>query len=251
MSLSRRLFLLFGFIVGSWLIIILFDPWNTFTSTIPLNGLKLWLKSDVGVITSIEGTISEWVDQSENDIKVSMIKEERQPLLVENALNNYPVVQFNGQQSLSLSPFLSPTQFTLFIVGKNSNPNESFSMILGPGGKSPNNQLRWENGSNALFVGTSNRFPITTSPIGDTRIYHILSAHYDGSTMTVYRDGVPVSTHEFSTNGPWVLGQIGAWYSRYFMIGELAEIMVYDVVLTEKELTSVTSYLQDKYDLTP
>jgi hypothetical protein len=87
-------------------------------------------------------------------------------------------------------------------VGKNTMPSESFSMILGPGGNAPNNQLRWENGNEALFVGTGNSFPIITSSIGHTRAYHQLSATYDRNTLSVYRNGSSLAEHRFVTSGP-------------------------------------------------
>lgn len=51
---------------------------------------------------------------------------------------------------------------------------------------------------------------------------------YDGSTLTVHRDHDLISTHSVRTTGPWDLLQIGAWYSTFFMRGDLSEIMVYD-----------------------
>jgi Concanavalin A-like lectin/glucanases superfamily len=157
------------------------------------------------------------------------------------------VIRFNGTQSLYLDIFAQPTTFTVFVVGKNSMPSESFSMILGPGGNAPNNQLRWENGSQALFVGTGNNLPIITSSLGNTRIYHALSASYNGAVMNVYRDGNAVSSHPFTTTGPWTLASVGSWYSSYYMQGDLAEVVIYDRALSESERASVNAYLRSKY----
>jgi hypothetical protein len=144
---------------------------------------------------------------------------------------------------------LQPSTFTVFIAGKNSMPTETFSMILGPGYSSANNQLRWENGTQALFVGTGNNLPIITSTIGNTRVYHALSARYNGSSMSVYRDGNLVSTSSFTTSGTWDLYQIGAWYSQYYMKGEIAEILFYNSALSEGDRTSANAYLRSKYAL--
>jgi hypothetical protein len=173
----------------------------------------------------------------------------RQPSFVSGALNGKPVLRFNGAQSMYLDTFASPTTFTVFIVGKNSNPSESFSMILGPGGNAPNNQMRWEGGSRALFVGTGNNLPVITSSIGNTRVFHALSTRYDGGTMTVYRDGNATSSHSFSTSGPWTLASVGSYYSSYYMQGDLAEVLIYARALSESERASVNSYLRSKYNL--
>lgn len=173
----------------------------------------------------------------------------RQPYLINGALNGRPVLRFAGAQSLGLTSVAQPTQFTVFVVGKNNKASESFSMILGPGGNSPNNQLRWENGSQALFVGTGNNLPTITSSTGNTRAYHALSARYNGSSMAVYRDGNQVSSHSFSTSGPWILASVGSWYSSYFMEGDLAEVILYDRVLSDADRNAVNAYLRSKYNL--
>jgi len=121
-------------------------------------------------------------------------------------------------------------------------------MILGPGGNSPNNQLRWDSGSQALFV-TQNAQTIITSPIGDTRVYHALSATYDGSTITFYRDGISKSSSSFTTSSPWTIASIGSWYSSYFMTGDLAEVIIYDRAVSETDRATINSYLRSKYGL--
>lgn len=218
------------------------------SSTPPSTGLLLWLRADAGV-TSSGGLVSRWLDQSGNGFVASMSVVARQPSFVGGALNGLPVLRFSGAQSLGLSPFVSPTRFTVLVVGKNSNTAETFSMILGPGGNAPNNQLRWENGSQALFVGTGNNLPVITSNVGNTRAYHTLSATYDGSTMNVYYNGAARSSSNFTTTGPWTLAQIGAWYSTYFMNGDVAEILMYDHALSAADLSAATAYLRSKYNL--
>ncbi|WP_437927783.1 LamG-like jellyroll fold domain-containing protein [Sorangium sp. So ce291] len=218
------------------------------SGSVPTSGLKLWLRTDAGV-TASAGKVSSWQDQSGNGNTAAMSTAAAQPTLVSSALNGKPVVRFYGAQSLFLAQQLEPTHFTVFIVGKNNKASESYSMILGPGNSSPNNQLRWENGTQALFVGIGNSMPVITSTIGNTRVYHALSARYNGSTMSVYRDGSLASSHNFTTTGPWVLLQIGAWFSHYFMEGDLAEILVYESALSEGDRGAVNSYLRGKYAL--
>ncbi|HSK03046.1 MAG TPA: hypothetical protein VK932_17465, partial [Kofleriaceae bacterium] len=188
-------------------------------SSIP-TGAHLWLRADAGVVLN-GSQVSQWLDQSGNGRNGYMPTVSRQPSFVSGALNGKPVLRFNGAQSLILENYATPTTFSVFIVGKNSKPTESFSMILGPAGSAPNNQMRWEDGSRALFVGTGNNLPTSTSSIGNTRVFHALSARYDGATMTVYRDGSAKSWNSFSTRGPWTVACIGSLYSSYFMLGVL------------------------------
>ncbi|WP_018349471.1 LamG-like jellyroll fold domain-containing protein [Longispora albida] len=213
----------------------------------PVGGAHLWLRADVGV--TVNGTsVSAWLDQSGNARNGTMSLASRQPQLVQGQINGLPVIRFSGAQSLGLTSPVNPYTFTVFVVGKNSKTS-GFSMILGPGGNYANNQLRWENSSQALLVGTGNSFPAVTSNVGSTMVYHALSATYDGSTLRVYRDGALTSTHTFATSGGWTLAQIGAWYSSYFMVGDLAEVIVYPTKLSDTDRQTTGKYLGVKYNL--
>jgi len=214
----------------------------------PPPGSKVWLSADVNVTVS-NGLVSNWLDQSGNNNHAWMTTVSRRPSLVNGAINGLPVIRFNGAQSLLFTTPVSPTNFSVLIVGKNSKPTETFSMILGPGGNNPNNQLRWENGSQVLTVGTGNNMPTRISTIGNTRIHHVLALRYNGSTMEVYRNGAWIANHTFTTTGPWTLSQIGAYYSSYFMQGELAEILIYDTALSNTDFSNATNYLRSKYGL--
>ena len=213
----------------------------------PEAGRHLWLRADTGV-TASGGRVARWLDQSGNGRNAAMSTRARQPQYVAEALNGQPILRFAGAQSMSLDNVITLDSFSIFIVGKN-NASSSFSMILGPGGSSPNNQLRWEDGSHALFVGTGNSLPTITSRIGDTRVYHALSATYDKATMAVYRDGNGTSSQRFVTRGPWILASLGSYYSQHFMEGDLAEILVYDRALSERERQAVNAYLRTRYRL--
>ncbi|HEX4416743.1 MAG TPA: LamG-like jellyroll fold domain-containing protein [Kofleriaceae bacterium] len=216
---------------------------------VPSSGLDMWLRADAGISFGSGTQVAQWADQSGQGRNGSMPTPARQPQLVSAALNGQPVVRFGGAQSLSMSTPVSPTTFTMFIVGKNSLTSESFSMILGPGGSTPNNQLRWENGTQALLIGLGNNLPQVTPTIGNTRVYHALSTRYDGGTMTVYRDGNQVSSNAFTTTGPWTLASVGSWFSTYYMVGDLAEVIIYERALSESERGGVNAYLRAKYHL--
>jgi hypothetical protein len=79
--------------------------------------------------------------------------------------------------------------------------------------------------------------------------YHVLAERYDGASLGVYRNGALMATSSFATSGPWILAQVGAWYSTYFLQGELAEVILYASALSSTDLANVTSYLRTKYAL--
>jgi hypothetical protein len=211
--------------------------------------LALWVSGDYLANAFLEGQpMPSWFDQSGNVNHGTTNLSRPGGAMTFNTLNGRPVVRFGGAQSFALTRPLNSQTFTFFVVGRNSMPTEEFSMILGPGGSNPNNQLRWENSSQALLVG-ANGLPVVTAPTGNTRVFHALSGRYDGSTLTVYRDGALISSSTFSTIGPWTLNQIGAWYSSYFMQGDIAEIVFYISALSDADRGAVNGYLRSKYAL--
>ncbi len=211
--------------------------------------LRLWLRADEGVVAS-GGKVSRWKDQSGGGRDAIMNHGPRQPSLKQEALNGRPVLHFAGSQSLYLQAPVGPTAFTFFVVGKNNEvSDEDFSMILGPGGNDANNQLRWENGTQVLAVGSGNGLPIVTTAIGDTRAWHLLTLHYDGTRLSLYRNGNPVGSHAFTTHGPWTFAQVGGYYSDYFAKADLAEVLIYDEALPGGEREALEHYLVSKYRL--
>jgi hypothetical protein len=212
----------------------------------PAAGSVVWLRADVGV-TGDRDNVASWADQSGNGNNATMTNTSRQPSLVPRAINGQPAIHFDGAQSLLLTTPVSPQTFTIFVVGNNNKPGEDFSMILGPGGNSPNNQLRWEGDCHVLFVGTGNEMSAERVAFGDTRNPHILALRYQGSIMQIYRDGQVVAQRSVSTSGPWTLNQIGAWYSQHFLVGNIAELLIYPAPLSDTALAQTTTYLRIKY----
>lgn len=210
-------------------------------------GAEMWLRGDAG-IEQEGGKIVRWADQTGNGHDGYMPTATRRPTLVQNGLNQLPVVRFDGAQSLFLQSYLHPTAFSVFVVGKNDAP-ASYTLILGPGGNTPNNQLRWENGTQLLLIGLGNKLPEIRQTIGDTHVYHALALRYDGSTLGIYRDGDLVANHAFTTTGPWSFAQIGAWFGADFAKSALAEVIVYDTAIADGEFNSTSNYLSTKYAL--
>jgi hypothetical protein len=214
----------------------------------PASGSLLWLRANAGVIESA-GQVSAWLDQSGHGLDGIMDLVSREPALVPGEWNGLPVIRFDGAQSLSLRQAIAPTAFTVFVAGRNRNPTETHSIFLGPAGNTANNQLRWENGSSVLIVGLGNGLPQTVFSFGDTRTFHVLAARYDGANLNVYRNGAQVGSAHFVTTGPWQIGQIGGWFSSDFMVGDLAEILVYERALSAADSELTHSYLLKKYGM--
>jgi len=214
----------------------------------PASGSLLWLGANLGVSESA-GRVTAWLDQSGHGLDGIMDVPSREPALVPGERNGLPVIRFDGAQSLYLRQTIAPTTFTVFVAGRNRNPSEAHGIFLGPGGDSANNQFRWESGSSVLIVGLGNDLPETVFSFEDTRAFHVLAARYDGSNLTVSRNGTQVGSAHFVTSGPWQIRQIGGWFSSDFMIGDVAEILVYESALSEADTELTNSYLLQKYGI--
>jgi hypothetical protein len=214
----------------------------------PRRAMVLWLRADEGVVAS-GGKVSRWKDQSGGGRDGIMDHRPRRPRLQQEALNGRPALHFGGSQSLYLRAPVGPKAFTLFVVGRNTEPSDDdFSMILGPGGNAANNQLRWENGTDVLAMGAGG-LPVVTRSTGDTRAWHLLTVHYDGARLSLYRNGNPVGSHAYPARGPWTFSQVGGYYSESFAKADLAEVLIYEEALPGGEREAVERYLENKYRL--
>jgi hypothetical protein len=220
----------------------------SFGNELPASGSLLWLRADLGVIESA-GRVTAWLDQSGHGLDGIMDLPSREPAFVPGEWNGLPVIRFGGAQSMYLRQAIAPTTFTVFVAGRNRNPTDAHGIFLGPGGDTANNQLRWESGSSVLIVGLGNDLPETVFSFGDTRVFHVLAARYDGSNLTVSRNGTQVGSAHFVTTGPWQIGQVGGWFSSDFMVGDLSEILVYESALSETDTELTNSYLLQKYGM--
>ncbi|MBB5866982.1 Zn-dependent metalloprotease [Allocatelliglobosispora scoriae] len=214
----------------------------------PATGSMLWLRADAGVATS-GGLVTNWLDQSGTAHHASQAVAALQPTLVAGVVNGKPVVRFGGAQSLNLTT-VNPTRFTVFVVGKNSRTASTPpGAILGGIGANPNNQLRWENPTQSGVLGTGNGIPLTVTTVGSTGAFHALSVRYDGATLRVYRDGVLKSSTAVVSTGPWLLNNIGSYLATNYLLGDVAEILVYPSALTEGNRSTTNNYLRLKYAL--
>lgn len=207
----------------------------------------LWLRADAGVLTDGDDVML-WEDQSDAGNHASA-PAESSPQLVEAALNGLPVIRFSGGQWLWLQEPLALEPWTVFIVAKSNHPGSGFHMLLGSGGSQENTQIRFESPTELLIVGPGNGTPVVTSDIGDATIPHRLTIAYDRALWRVWRDGALASSTPASTTGTMDLSTIGAWFSQHPLIGDVAELIVYPVVLTDDERVTVETYLQVKYAL--
>src|SRR6185369_17071403 len=78
-------------------LVLLVSSFSAFAQTLTVtNGLQLWLKADAGITTNASGGVIQWNDQTANGNNALQITDSQAPLFVPAALNNKPVLRFDG-----------------------------------------------------------------------------------------------------------------------------------------------------------
>jgi hypothetical protein len=239
------------------------------TSSIPTAGLQLWLKADAGVDT-LNGTVSRWHDQSGNGNDAIQASASRQPLLVAGQLNGMPVVSFDGvNDKLGFTGTTHMTQFSLFLV-INNHPgtpgNEGHIIIFGANGDydhqwfmgpTPSDSIGmatgWTNYINAISPGLGaynqwrNLSVVTTGSVWNTTV------QWDGNNAHMSPGGfdqaISVPMGDATGSGGGIGGADGVPVGTLLAKCDVAEVIVYNVALSDSMRRTVEQYLATKYGL--
>jgi hypothetical protein len=249
---------------------------------IPSDGLQLWLKADAGVIIN-NSTVSRWIDQSGNGNDLVEYNTSRQPIIVNNELNGLPVIRFDGDNDrLGFTGSKSMNKVSLFMVFKNKSgvPGPSnypgFVLVSGPGSSfTPGEhfivKMRGFNNTddiiNIAVAGDATNLIQATSPniakydewrniniISDSTIFNttVRWNGNDASMVTVGSDVLISAKLGDSTGSGGGLGStdnfpgLGTVRAKC----DIAELIVYDKVLSYTERLAIENYLNQKYNIT-
>lgn len=227
-------------------------PYIPVASVIPsdISGLALWLKADAGVTYDGSNIVSSWADQSGNGFDGTATGS---PLRIASGLNSLPVIQFDGANDyISGSQPMSSSNSTIFIVASHISDIEigmmyeqydgSDSMAFYRGfasGGSFQDKLRSYNGTD-----------LSGSTAVSLETFTIMSTIVDGSNSKIYVNGTLDTTGNAGT-----LTSAGDYYLAYWAGGsqftemKIAELVVYDNVISNGDRVSIESYLNTRWDV--
>jgi hypothetical protein len=241
------------------------------TAVITSANLVLWLKADaIGNISDGE-TVNTWRDSSGKHNHMYHASDTL-PIYVSgqrSGLNGMPVLRFNGNEKLCGSLDTDPqtpgiqtlsTPFTIFSVVRNADSShdrvvrayfggDRFHMAFG--------MSQYRDDLKNSFLAYAPWAPSTLEPLNllntnwnihaytlDSLVQHDWTWYYNGTaiqgvgltsgTPQQYEDTVYIGSSNYG-NENW--------------LGDLAEILLYDRVLTKSELNQVGSYLARKYGI--
>jgi len=232
-------------------------------SLIPASGLSLWLKADAGVTLS-GSNVTAWADQSGNGLNVvpDIVTADISLASSVEKFNNKPAILFGVQNNngtvglFNSNPFINKSLFIVYSL--ESVDNFEYSVAYENNGFSGQTS---DNNGNRQFGGYFNGFisANTLSQIGTPYIRTTISDN--GNTISFFingtADGNPAGNGFYNARSEIVIGNGGARgsgpnpsISQPFQ-GYIAEIVVYNSVLTTPERQQVEAYLMNKYNITP
>ncbi len=220
-----------------------------------LAGRVLDLRADRGVTVEEDGRVSAWLDASGVGHHANQPQHGQQPLLVAAAVHGRPALRFDGQRRfLSLAgQVVTQPAFTVFAVVSDTGGHghrEIFSNWNGSAG----------NAGSALFLGLTaeNTVRLTddfaaAGHVVNPQSHFLLTATAGPQGTAVYqnrqelaRRGNPLSPRNLAPS--YVIGTQGNIDGEYWQ-GDLAELIVYDRELTDRERDDVTRDLLQRYGM--
>ena len=177
---------------------------------------------------------------------------DNQPTFIASSaeFNGNAVVRFDGTDDwMALSPSpINVGSVTMFAVGKFSNPSGGEQYLLAGQDGGGNDRIRFavDGGGYEYRIGSSGWRAINTgagTADGDVHVFAITSA------AEGFLDGVSVGTSGNSSTETPVALNIGSYNvgQKAFFSGDIAELIMYNRVLTAQEITDVSNYLAVKH----
>lgn len=205
-------------------------------------------------------TISRWIDknpQSLTKVTVSQGTSNLRPTYIESGINGIPVVRFFDDFLTSNLTISSTTRNTAFVVAKAQDQNGisgqvTFGYIISASGNRFYHIVSTTN--NYRFVFGSPAITFTSSVRSDDNKFHVLASTSSGSSFTSYIDGSSLGSNSY-TNGTSTaqvlnIGTLDlSTRADHIFRGDIAEVIIYNKILSAEEISSIHKYLGQKYAL--
>lgn len=193
------------------------------------------------------GPIGTWTDTSGSGNHVTQENADRQPTVVASVLNGLSVVRFDGSNNMKKGAFTAAESQpnTIFIVWKSNATGFRFAIGGGFSNATTNAvyQGTGEGQNIAITTGTSVLSYNRTLPFQ----FLTTTAIFNGANSKIYENGVHRTTGDAGSN-PLNGLVIGSLHNddRY-LIGDIAEILIYNSALNDTDRKAVEEYLRDKW----
>ena len=224
------------------------------TPPIPLLGMALWLRADRGV-TANGGHVSEWLDQSGNQMDALQTAGNARPTLLPTGLNGLPTLDFDGTvQYLRL-----PDGFTDFTKGLSGFVVSEATVTDGACAST----VEFSNGSEIDdvefgYYQQAWQYEIFDHDFAggmvDPKLPELYSVLHRATQEVVMRlNGNQANTAMFPLPVTKVRQENFIGHTLYsgctYYKGQISEIVLYNRIVTDKELLGIEGYLQQHWGL--
>lgn len=228
------------------------SSWVIVGGGLEIPNLKLWLDgSDASTISEVSGAFETWDDKADSNF-ARQTNASRQPSTGVATINGLNAPRYIETNSSRFDTNILLTDYTIFTV---STPNAyltgSPGLVLGalPGVNNQSN--RYDNNTTAAlssFDDTS-KVSVNLTPMDYTGIVKLVvnTGDASGVTRTIRDNGVQVASGIY--DGTMSVGTIGELFNSTAAGFDLAEVLIYDRLLTGPEIASVESYLNTKNNI--
>ncbi len=220
-------------------------------------GCALWLDaSDAETITLTEGRVSEWRDKSSKGAHVSQDVAAKRPFSALAMLNGKNVITFNGTNWLGGPAVLQlgDDTFSYFAVWQRLDTNAAAQVVF------EQSMTPQTTGTRASLLSTGNQYGFY-GQANDVKVAYFTPREwklsglevdgratrniqvYDNSTNAV--GSINITTENVGTNGIRVAAKLVNGGEN--LSGSVAEILVYDRILSDTDRNAVLYYLQQKW----
>lgn len=214
---------------------------NTVVNPATITGLSAWYKADS--LGLGDGTaVSSWTDASGNGRHAVQATGGFQPIYKTGILNGLSVVRFDGVDDTLVAVCALQSARTIFCVAKLTGAAGSTWRVWALGGANTatlrNFFGAWQYDNNQAGSGVSLG--------GNTANFSYLTIRYNSTASTdgYLANAAPTNFDPTDTYSATTAFNISSTWA-----GDIAEILVYDVALSASDVSSLQSYLANKYAL--
>lgn len=232
----------------------------TFTPS-AVAGLHLWLKAD-SLVLADGAAVASWPDSSTNAYAFSQATGSKQPSYVAVGPNSRPAVSFGSDDLIRSTT--AAANFTgadhaisFFMVGQTDATD--FATAFTFGNQATTAYIAYEiGGSNAWRMTISDDAAAAKQPTGGTigATFKVMAAITSGTAVNYYSNGALAGSANQDVNvGTITLDQVGVGclhrttLEQQFWNGDIAEILVYNEVVSAANRGLITGYLGNKYGI--
>jgi PKD domain len=220
------------------------------------SGLQIWLKGDAGTSSTTNGAaLSYWNDASGNARNATQSIVASRPSYVSNGINGYGTVRTASSKYFDINlSVIDNHSFTVFAVTKRESTAASqYFMGVQQSTPYPGLHIGYSGISQLRFNEYNSRVNVTIpSYTAATSIHAVTMQEFStttGKLSMFIQDGVVYSRTNPTTTSYLqnAQGNIGRGSAANGFIGQIAEVIIYNRVLTAAEKKQIQTYLCIKY----